>query len=484
MLLQPRYPVLLLQLVFMQHVGLCCGSNNIAPGIETARIYGNIYTYAYYFVDLLVGTPPQRTSVILDTGSRVCAFTCTQCRKKCGSHLDRPFDFEASNTSSWTDCGAGCNGGCDQDHDDGDHCSYFQHYTEGSAIRGWWFDDVVRLGDSVDNKQPNHWVWGRMGCHRKETNLFYTQEANGMLGVGPNFESPETGVTPLLQQLYKDRKNIREHIFSICLAEWGGMLAVGGFNVSYHTGPVQWVDMISSGMGYYSVRLTGMQVDGNRVPAIFGTAIIDSGTTYTYMGSTAYVALQGAISTYCMGHNWCGGTKRGHCWSLPNAKALDNFPDVHVNFGKVKTTWVPSAYMYRRGHTNTWCYSFQDDGPGASTVLGASWMLKQEIVFNMENKSVGIAQAMCPEFRQRPKRSLMVSSPSHTFQSASNLREARRDNAGPWFPAIVGGVVALVGAMFVLIACLLTPTASVSQRLTALVPGGHVLLSQSEEGDE
>jgi len=474
MLLQPK--VLLLPAVFVLHVGSCFGQNEIAPGIETARIYGNIYTYAYYFVDLLVGTPPQRTSVILDTGSRVCAFTCTHCRK-CGKHKDHAFDLQASNTSNWTQCGAGCAGSCERDH-----CSYFQHYTEGSAIGGWWFDDLVSLGDIVGNDQPNHPVRGRMGCHRIETNLFYTQEANGMLGVGPSFGSQGTSVTPLLQQLYKDRKHIREHIFSICLAEWGGMLAVGGFNVSYHTGPMQWIKMLtssSSGMGYYNVHLTGMQVDGKPVLASFGSAIIDSGTTYTYMGSMAYNALKGAIMTYCKGHNCCGGDcPQSTCWNLASAKVLDNFPDVQVIFGNVKTTWVPSAYMYRRGHTNTWCYSFQDDGPGASTVLGAAWMLKQEIVFNMENKSIGIAQANCPEFRHRPK--VMPSSASGLPEtSLIEKQETKRGAVRPRLPANVGGVAALATAMLAFTACLLAPRASFSRRMDS-----SVQLSHFEEGCE
>jgi len=481
MLLQPR--VLLLQVVFFLHVGSCCGKKETAPGIETARIYGNIYAYAYYFVDLLVGTPPQRTSVILDTGSRVCAFTCTHCRR-CGSHLDAAFDFNDSNTSNWIRCGTGCAGQCQKDH-----CSYFQHYTEGSAIKGWWFDDFVSLGDAANKEQPNHPVRGRMGCHRLETNLFYTQEANGMLGVGPSFDSQEATVTPLLQQLYKDSPRVREHIFSICLAEWGGMLAVGGFNVSYHTGPMQWIKMKDS--GYYSVDLTGMQVNGEPVLADFGSAIIDSGTTYTYMGTTAYSALRSDIVLYCQGHNGCGARENGNCWKLPSAKALDNFPNIQVLFGNVKTTWVPSAYMYHRGNTKDWCYSFQDDGLGASTVLGASWMLKQEIVFNMEQKSVGIAQANCPEFRitDRPKRSLMVTPSSNTFKSTSRLpvklrvgkQEARREFAGPWHPAMIEGLVVLAGAMLALAVCLFATKASVSERNAASVPREHVPLSQSDE---
>ena len=47
------------------------------PRVFRARLYGSMFSYAYYFLDVLVGTPPQRESVILDTGSSLLAFPCS-----------------------------------------------------------------------------------------------------------------------------------------------------------------------------------------------------------------------------------------------------------------------------------------------------------------------------------------------------------------------------------------------------------------------
>ena len=52
---------------------------------------------------------------------------------------------------------------------------------EGSSIQGDWFSDEIRLGDAVQNNPPVR--GGYMGCHRKEDNLFFTQKANGILGL-------------------------------------------------------------------------------------------------------------------------------------------------------------------------------------------------------------------------------------------------------------------------------------------------------------
>ena len=77
-----------------------------ADHIQRTKLFGNINAFAYYFAELLVGTPPQRVSVIIDTGSGLCAFPCVGC-SHCGKHLDLPFDRNASNTSQVLPCGIG-----------------------------------------------------------------------------------------------------------------------------------------------------------------------------------------------------------------------------------------------------------------------------------------------------------------------------------------------------------------------------------------
>jgi len=355
--------------------------------IESARIYGNIDAFAYYYIDLIIGSPPQRVSVILDTGSGVAAFPCANCNH-CGSHIDPAFDFAKSSSASWVSCGDGCAGTCT-----GGHCSYYQGYTEGSSISGYWFQDLVRLGDSL---QHNPAVNARMGCHNNENNLFYTQKANGILGVGPS-----TRGNTLLKQLFQDHEHVEGSVFSICLAEWGGRLVVGGHNASYHTGPIQNVPL-EVRSGYYQVHMTGLWMNGVELSGRMGTTMIDSGTTYTYMGAEPYNALRNAIESYCHAHNDCAASLSGKCWTVIDG--LRRFPTVQTVFGNVRTDWVPKAYLYRRGgdNSNKWCYAFENDGPGANTVLGASWMLHQEIILDMRTNQVGIVPANCPEYRARP----------------------------------------------------------------------------------
>ena len=51
-----------------------------------------------HYAHVYVGTPAQRVSVIVDTGSHHTAFPCSGC-KSCGKHTD-PY-FAARNDGSW-----------------------------------------------------------------------------------------------------------------------------------------------------------------------------------------------------------------------------------------------------------------------------------------------------------------------------------------------------------------------------------------------
>merc|ERR1719162_1433155 len=109
----PRQAVSLL--LVLQWAPWCAGLYDPKHRIESARLYGNIDAFAYYYADLLLGTPPQRVSVIVDTGSGVTAFPCRSCRH-CGTHIDPAFDYGSSSSAKWQPCGGSCTGSCKDRH--------------------------------------------------------------------------------------------------------------------------------------------------------------------------------------------------------------------------------------------------------------------------------------------------------------------------------------------------------------------------------
>lgn len=354
--------------------------------LESARLYGNIDSYAYYFVDLIIGTPPQRVSVILDSGSGLAAFPCAGC-PHCGIHIDPAFDFAKSSSAKWLSCEACGKSSCSKGK-----CIYRQSFLEGSSFSGFWFNDYVRLGDAI---QRNPAVWAKVGCHQNENRLFYTQRANGIMGI--------QGADTLLQTVFADKTHVNSKVFTICLAREGGRFTVGGPNVSMHRGPIQYISQVGNG---YGVKATSMRIDGQTFTSFSNRegGMIDSGTTYTYFTNHHYTALKNAIENAC-GHTGCGH-QSGGCYIVPDhahGGLEKKFPTVEVVFGSVVVKWKPGEYLYRKGGSSSFCYGFQNDGARSSQTFGASWMLDKDIIFDLENKRFGIAAAVCPEYSQRPQ---------------------------------------------------------------------------------
>ncbi|CAJ1450599.1 unnamed protein product [Effrenium voratum] len=366
------------------------------PGTETAYLYGNIKEYAYYFTDLLVGSPPQLTSVIIDTGSHLLAFPCGGC-DHCGRHLEPAVDISKSSTAKWEYCG-------------GDRCTYSEKYSEGSAIEGHWFTDKVELGDSFSRNSP---VSARMGCHDSENKLFYTQRANGIMGLAPalpTYDQPSAERAPgILEDLFRDKKHVDSRVFSICLADWGGLLTVGGANSAYHAGGVTWVDMMSS--GYYMVKPETFFVDSLLVvagTAEFGQAIVDTGTTLTYFPQQIFDRVVMHLESFCLLPDNCQADRADRpdshqkCWRMHDGQGPGAFPTLAFKFqGQSETiTWGPEAYLNHRGE-DLWCYAFAPSASG-ETIFGISWLLHKDAVFDLGAQKFGVADANCPEHRQAP----------------------------------------------------------------------------------
>jgi hypothetical protein len=126
---------------------------------ETGALYQG---YGTHYIDLWIGSPPQRQTVIVDTGSSVTAFPCGGCNE-CGSteggklrfHLDQVFEKEQSSTYSEVGCGdnsGDCGiGVCTADGLSstlslGKYCKLAVAYAEGSTWTAVEGSDVVYPG--------------------------------------------------------------------------------------------------------------------------------------------------------------------------------------------------------------------------------------------------------------------------------------------------------------------------------------------------
>ena len=77
------------------------------------------------------------------------------------------------------------------------------------------------------------------GCVTNETNLFYTQEADGILGLS---STGRARIKPIFDVL-KDAQVTDKREFALCLGSNGGKFSIGGYETSLQTNndeTVQW----------------------------------------------------------------------------------------------------------------------------------------------------------------------------------------------------------------------------------------------------
>jgi hypothetical protein len=270
-----------------------------------------------------------------------------------------------------------------------------ESYVEGSSVNGFWFEDYVSLGDMREHNPP---VRVQLGCNSNEESLFFTQRANGIMGLAPFQEGRPTILTDLFHDA---NKAVNSMIFSICLAEWGGQLNVGGYNVSYHTAPSQWIPLKKG--RYYAVQLDALHVGDQLVvhgSEYFKDAILDTGTTYTRLPEAVFSAFDSQLRKYCQVNEGCGATRVGvGCW---RAGSLQGFPLVQMRFGQLLVDWQAEAYLVQQGN-GLWCRGYRKGGPSSQTILGANWMMWKELIFDLESWRLGVAPALCPSHRKEDR---------------------------------------------------------------------------------
>ena len=174
--------------------------------------YGTHFSYIY------IGSPPQRQSVIVDTGSHYTAFPCVGCQL-CGTHTDNYWDPKNSSTVEVQKCNNG-----------GDTCTFGQSYSEGSSWRAYKVVDKLWVGGIGKETVPTgnkYSIDFMFGCQTSETGLFRTQLADGIMGMA-------MAVDTLPGQLV-EQKVATSNIFAMCFRVGGGIMTLGGVDQRIHS---------------------------------------------------------------------------------------------------------------------------------------------------------------------------------------------------------------------------------------------------------
>jgi hypothetical protein len=389
-------------------------NNESLPNLVTMSIFGETQL-GYYYTTVFVGNPPQRETLIVDTGSGITTFPCEACGSNCGTdHLNARFTPGSSYTSGMTQCGKtydhfSCN------HCEAEGCGFYIGYTEGSTLTGKYVTDDIRFGLEIEKLYAHqsklstenqiqlaedYKVFGVIGCTTKETNLFYTQAADGILGLG---SGTNTGNSP--PNIVDYTNDEAAWAFSICFAHKGGYLTLGGYNTTYHdpTDHIHWVQ--KSIPHTYRIIVSEIKVGDQSLSGIginYGNALVDSGTTLFYGPSSIIKAMDDSIKRFCsLNNSHCGGSQMesNRCFVINQNKHKSlsdyfaTFPPLNFNLSGEIYTWEPSAYLHLGGKKE-YCLLFQSFH-GDSFIFGGVFMKNHDIIFDKKQDKIGFIKANC-----------------------------------------------------------------------------------------
>lgn len=96
--------------------------------------------------------------------------------------------------------------------------------------KGFLVKDIVHFGEQyhlgIDSFNFT------FGCVTQETNLFYSQEADGILGM-TRAAAASPHMRPIFDVMF-EQKLIENRIFTLCLGKDGGYFQIGGYDLTSH----------------------------------------------------------------------------------------------------------------------------------------------------------------------------------------------------------------------------------------------------------
>ncbi|KFP82910.1 Pepsin A, partial [Acanthisitta chloris] len=321
------------------------------PGIAVEPLQN--YMDDEYFGTISIGTPPQKFTVVFDTGSSNLWVPSVFCSSPgCRNH--KRFNPEDSSTFLST------------------NDTLFIAYGTGSMTGVLGYDTVNVAGISISDQ-----IFGL--AETEPGDFFYYAPFDGILGLAfPSIAS--SGATPVFDNMMMENLVDRD-IFSVYLSrdgQPGSFVLFGAIDPYYTTKGITWIPL--SAETYWQITMDSVSVHGKQVACSSGCqAIVDTGTTLLTMPVRALRILLVSLGASFNGEISC--------------QAVSKLPDVifHIN-GKAFPV-PPRAYVLRSEGS---C-SVGFEGMDAPTEEGELWILgdvfirEYYVIFNRADNKVGLS---------------------------------------------------------------------------------------------
>ncbi|MQM10793.1 hypothetical protein Taro_043691 [Colocasia esculenta] len=232
-------------------------SNSLAGGPDADIVALKNYMDAQYYGEIGVGTPPQKFTVIFDTGSSNLWVPSSKCYFSVACYFHSKYKSSQSNTYKKNGKSAEI------------------HYGTG-AISGFFSQDYVKVGDLVVKDQDF------IEATREPSVTFLVAKFDGILGLG--FQEISVGnVVPLWYKMV-EQSLVKDPVFSFWFnrnaeEEEGGEIVFGGVDPKHFKGNHTYVPVTRK--GYWQFNMGDVLVGGHSTGICSGScaAIADSGTS-------------------------------------------------------------------------------------------------------------------------------------------------------------------------------------------------------------
>ena len=392
--------------------------------LEQSTSYGNSHDLNYYYSYLYVGKPPKPQSYILDTGSSITTSPCSLCNS-CGTHQNGLYEISKDQILKCSNKSCSyVNNKCSISDSD---CSFYISYSEGSSISGVYVNEFINFGNYYEEKESFEFP---IGCTNRETHLFVTQLADGIMGLQNN----NKGFVSILYLLGQ----IKNHIFSLCFALDGGFFSIGEIQYKSHLSDIQYLNLTND--SFYKINLKFIEIN-DIVFEVNGendyqkyTTFIDSGTTISYFPRNFFDSINQLFQELCE-NNKCGkysvDSELGSCLTFNNEThmnyVLDNIlPNITFKFNDLDYIWEPRDYYFDNSHSNIIqiCLGFSY---GSKFTLGSTWMRNHDIIFDRENLKVGFARANCSYINLKDRNDEKIYNNNSNINDVKETEENREE---------------------------------------------------------
>lgn len=310
----------------------------------------------YYLSDLQIGSDHQNVSVQLDTGSSDLWVVSSDV--ECSDDCTSLGDFDSSSSSSFKDL----------------NTTFKITYGDGSYATGLYCVDDVSFANvdaSVTGLQFG--------------NVDKTTAGFGILGIGLTSLESTSNTYPNLPALLAKQGVISKNAYSLYLSSTDaiqGSILFGGVDKAKYTGSLTKFP-VTSGSDYLSIQLRSATY-GSTTASVNKPALLDSGTTLTYISSDTFHELGKAFNgTYNIG----AGVYVINC-------DQSDSPDLTYNFDKNFTISVPASNLVSKLQYN--------DGSDAGcflgilelndlTILGDNFLRSAYVVYDLEERTISMA---------------------------------------------------------------------------------------------